>query len=303
MTRPVDPARGRCSRRAWLTASAVALLGGCGRGTGAAGHLPARRGGRGPFRTAWVFSSGGPRGFVHVGMAMGLLRLGLRPDLVMGASIGAVVACLVAARLPAERLESLALEIGMLDAVRPVLGPPWLDAGGLIDWLRGTVEARELQQLPTPCAVVAADAETREPLVFDHGDIGLAVQASCAIEGRFAPVRLGNRRAMDADLVMPLPVHAARELGAVRVLAMDASAHEWNAPPGTEKWRPGDLRKRALTEPDARAADLLLHPDSDYYAGFSADYRRHAMGVGAAFVQARAAELRQFHARAAGATP
>ena len=80
-------------------------------------------------------------------------------------------------------------------------------------------------------------------------------------------------------------------------MAIDLSAMRI---PGTEKWRPGDLRKRALTEPDARAADLLLHPDSGYYAGFSADYRRHAMSVGTAFVQARAQELRQFHANAAG---
>lgn len=86
-------------------------------------------------------------------------------------------------------------------------------------------------------------------------------------------MQIGGQDHVDADLHQPLPVRLARALGAQRVLAVDASAHEDKAPPGTEPWRAGDLRKRALTEPDARAADLLLHPDTGYCAGLSREYR------------------------------
>ena len=46
-----------------------------------------------PVRTAWVLSSGGPRGFTHVGVLKALEELGLAPDLIVGASVGAMVGC------------------------------------------------------------------------------------------------------------------------------------------------------------------------------------------------------------------
>ena len=62
-------------------------------------------------RTAWVFSSGGPRGFVHVGVLKALGELELRPDLVVGASAGAMVGVLYAGGLDAQQIERLALEL------------------------------------------------------------------------------------------------------------------------------------------------------------------------------------------------
>ena len=115
---------------------------------------------------------------------------------------------------------------------------------------------------------------------FSRGDAGLAVQAASAIEGQFTPVRVRGQRYADADLRLPLPVRLARALGATRVLAVDASADESRAPAGTERWREGDLRKRALTRPDAAAADVLLQPDIGYYAGLSRENRERCIQAG-----------------------
>lgn len=297
MARSPHPPPHHATRRSVLAAGAALTLWGCGdAATGLA--PPSRVTGPDTHPVAWVFSSGGPRGFVHVGVASAMLGLGLRPDLVMGASIGALVACMVAAGLDAQRLRAAAMDVDMADLIRPTLQPPWLGLNPLAGWVRKLVGGRPLESLGTPCAVLAIHAGTRRPVVFNAGDTGLAVQAACAIEDRFVPVQINGHPYADADLVMPLPVRMAFELGARHVLAVDASAHEDKAPEGTELWRPADLRKRALTQADATHADLVLHPDTGYYAGFSQDYRQHSIATGEDHVRTQVLALKALHERA-----
>ena len=248
-------------------------------------------------RTAWVFSSGGPRGFVHVGVIKALDELGLVPDLIVGASAGAAVACLRAAGRSGREIEALALDLMPWGLARLAVGASErLSGNGLARLMREEARHHLLQDLPIPMVCVAQRLADRSVVAFNRGDLGLAVQASAAIEGQFAPVRIRGQRHADADLVMPLPVRVARALGATRVLAVDASAHEERAPAGTERWRAGDLRKRALTQPDAALADVLLHPEFGYYAGFSREYREKAIAAGHRETLAAAQALRALHA-------
>lgn len=244
----------------------------------------------------WVFSSGGPRGLVHVGVLKALTELGLQPNMVVGASIGAVVASLYAAGLPMVRIEALALEVDVMDIVRPQWGgDEWLNAAGLARWADEVTGERLLEQMPIPLAVVALNVATRQPSVFTRGRLGLALQAACSIEGRFAPVSLNGQRYGDADLVMPLPVRLAQGLGAGKVLGVDASAYEDKAPAGTEAWRAADLHKRAVTAPDAQAATLTLHPDVGYYAGMRKPWREMAIRRSYEQTLAQADALRALH--------
>ena len=247
-------------------------------------------------RVAWVFSSGGPRGFVHVGVLKGLAALGLQPDFVVGASAGALAATLWAAGLGAPRLEQLALDLQPWDLLRwNPRGPEWLHGGGIAGLVNEVLGGRRLEDLPLPVACVAVRADDGEAVAFTRGDAGLAVQASSAIVGRLAPVRIGSVRYVDADQRLPLPVRLARGLGASRVLAVDASAHEDRAPAAAARYRDIDLRKRALTQPDARVADVLLHPDTGYWAGWSRAYRERLIAAGEAAVHAQAARLAELH--------
>ncbi len=262
-----------------------------------AGPLQLKPAGRPP--VAWVFSSGGPRGFAHAGVVQALTELGCAPDLVVGASIGALVATLVAGGIQGQRLVDMSLQAGLTQIVRLNVDPRadgWLSGAGFVPWVESLLPDPNLAVLRVPCAVVAAGRDTREPIAFTQGHAGVAVQAACAVEGQFAPVWIKGQPYCDADLVVPLPVRMARRLGAVRVLAVDVSAHEDKAPPGTERWRPADLRKRELTRPDAQAADLVLHPDFGYYAGYSRDWREHVITTAHRFTLAQAARLRALHA-------
>jgi NTE family protein len=248
-------------------------------------------------RTAWVFGSGGPRGFVHVGVLEGLAALGLEPDFIVGASAGALAGTLWAAGLGARRLEQLALDLQPWDVLRwNPRGPEWFDGRGLAAFVNEALGGRPLQDLPVPVACVATRTDNGEVVAFTRGDAGVAVQAASAIVGRLAPVSVGGVRYVDADLQQPLPVRVARALGATRVLAVDASAHEDNAPRAALRYRETDLHKRALTLPDARLADVLLHPDTGYWAGWSRAYRERLIATGEAAVHAQAARVIALHA-------
>jgi NTE family protein len=155
-----------------------------------------------------------------------------------------------------------------------------------------------MQALPVALACAAQRLSDGQVVGFTRGNTGLAVQASAAIEGQFAPVRIRGERYADADARMPLPVRMAHALGATRVLAVDASAHEERAPPEARRYREGDLRKRAITRPDAALADVLLHPDFGYWVSFSRDFRERAIEAGYRATMARAEALKAMHAAA-----
>ena len=251
-------------------------------------------------RVAWVFSSGGPRGFVHVGVVKALDEMGLLPDLIVGASVGALVGVLRAAGLRGPELERLALDLQPARLARvAITSRENLSGGAVADLVREQLRDKGLQPLlqalPIMTVCVAQRLADGAVLPFSRGDAGLAVQAAAAIEGQFTPVRIRGQRYADADLRQPLPVRVARALGAARVLAVDASAHESRAPAGTERWRPGDLRKRALTQPDAEAADVLLHPDIGYYASLTREYRERCIQAGYRDTLAAGARLRALH--------
>ena len=294
------------TRRAWLAAGLAAglPLGACsmqpdrdhaGADMPADGPLPR------PARIAWVFSSGGPRGFVHVGVIKALEELQLKPDLIVGASAGALVGVLCAGGLRAAAMESLALELPVTRLLRVAIGGEQRLSGDAVadfvhDELRALGRKPLLEQLPVMVACVGQRLDTRQPVAFTRGDAGLAVQAATAIEGQFSPVRIQGQRHADADLVMPLPVRLARALGAQRVLAVDASAHEDKAPASAAAYRSADLRKRALTQPDAAVADVLLHPDIGYWASTSREYRQRLIDAGYRDTLAAASRIRALHA-------
>ena len=250
------------------------------------------------YPVAWVLSSGGPRGFVHVGVLKALSELGCKPDLVVGSSVGALVGCLYAAGLSLPSMEALALETGITSFIQPTLGgDQWLSVGGVGKMVNALLENKPLHQLPTAFAAVAIDKSSRQPCAFNWGNAGAAVQAACAIEGRIASVRIRGKQYVDSDFVTPLPVRMARAMGAVRVLAVDASAHEDKAPAGTESFRAGDLRKRALTAPDALLADLTLHPEFGYFTNVTREYRVRSIRLGYEQTLAQATELQALHRR------
>jgi NTE family protein len=249
------------------------------------------------FGIAWVLGSGGPRGFTHVGVLRALDELGLAPDLIVGASVGAMVGALRASGRRAQDIEALALDLNVLSFARLAVGTSERYSGAPIAELVHVHAAeQQLERMPTAMACVAVRRGDRGVVAFTAGRAGLAVQASSAIEGQFAPVRIRGETYVDPDWDMPLPVRVARSLGARKVMAVDASVHVDRAPDGAARYRESDARKKALIDADASLADLVLKPDFGYWVNFSRDFRERAIGAGYREAMAQAQALRELHA-------
>ncbi len=259
-----------------------------------------------PIQNIWVLSSGGPRGFVHVGVLKALEELGHKPDLIVGGSVGALIGAMYAGGVKAKELEDLSINLGVTDMGRLALtGDGKFTGSPLASIVNRELIARcgtcEMQKLPIAFAAATVERESRKTMLLNHGDAGVAVQASCAIEGTFTPVRIRGTQLVDADLVMPMPVRLALELAAslngahtvpLKLLAIDASARPETAPQGVQRWRESDLRKRALIAPDAALAALTLHPEMSYFVNVSQEFRLRTIQDGYKYTIARAAQIK-----------
>jgi NTE family protein len=259
-----------------------------------------------PPRIALVLGSGGPRGFAHIGVLKALEEMGIHPDLIVGSSVGSMVGVLYAAGYDAHALERLATDLDMLRFYEPreILGKPATGAP-IQAFVDEKVRGRALEGLRIPVGVAVTRLSDRKLVIFDHGDAGLAVRASAADPDNFEPVRIGGEMYEDGDELSPVPIRAARAMGARFVIAVDVSAYAQTTPPGVpQAWIDKDARRARQIRAEAPGADVLLHPDIGYYAGFSEDYRRRVMGIAEAYTRAREpkirAALQAFEAREAG---
>jgi NTE family protein len=247
--------------------------------------------------TALVLSSGGPRGFVHAGVLKALDEMGVRPTMVVGASVGSLVGAVYASGASGKEVAELAMSLNPIRIATVAIGAKERFSGApMVHWINEQVKERPLESFKTRFAAVALRAADNKVTAFTRGDAGVAVQASCAIVGTFSPVRIRDELWVDPDFASPLPVRMARQLGAARVLSVDASAHEDKAPAGAEQFRTGDKLKRSLIEPDARSADINLHPFFGYWVSMSQSFKERAIKSGYEETIAKAKQIEKLFA-------
>lgn len=249
---------------------------------------------------ALVLGSGGPRGFAHVGVLKVLEEAGVKPDLIVGASVGAMVGALYAGGMSAAELEREAHGINMLEFFE------WRSLAGGIStgsatqgWVNERVEDRALETLGIPLVVTATRVRDNKLVLFNRGDTGLAVRASSASPGQFEPVRIGSEMYVDGDESSPVPIRAARMLGARVVIAVDVSAYPETTPPDVPaEWVAKDERRTRQVKAEAPEADVVLHPDIGYYAGHSKEYRRRVMEIAERYAREHLPQIQAALARA-----
>lgn len=245
-------------------------------------HFAAPREGE-RYAMALVLGSGGRRGFAHAGVLRALEDAGVKPDLIVGVSIGAVIGALYASGMTAAEIERLALELD-LSALRDLSWLYWGRVRGqrLQDFVNARVRKQPLEALGVRLAVVATREQDGALAIFNRGDTGVAVRASSAVPGRFFPVCINGVNYIDGDVASPVPVRAARTLGAQVVIAVDISARPEKAPANVPaEWVTRDRERRARIDAEAAGADVLIHPDIGYFAGTSTSYRQRVIAVAA----------------------
>jgi NTE family protein len=182
---------------------------------------PARRGAK-P-RIGVALGAGVARGWTHIGALRELVDMGIMPDIVVGASVGAVVGgCFAAGRLDA--LEEFARSLTKRSVFNLIdvsfRGSGLMGGDKLRARLESSMGQQRIENLPVRFVAVATEMRTGHEVWLKAGPIVNAMRASYALPGIFEPVKIGGRWLIDGAIINPVPVNVARAFGADWVLAL-----------------------------------------------------------------------------------
>lgn len=190
------------------------------------GMHPTENGGYTRPRIGLALGAGVARGWSHIGVLRALARHGIKPDVIAGTSIGAVVGGAYAGG-KLDQLADWATSVNRLKILSHL--DLRLAGGGLIGGDKLATAMREelgefiIEELPIPFSTIAADLVTGHEVWLRRGDLVEAIRASMSLPGIFHPVLHQGRWLVDGAIVNPVPVSACRALGAQLVIAVNLS--------------------------------------------------------------------------------
>ncbi len=283
----------------------------------------------GPKRLGLALGSGSARGLAHIGVIKALEQAGLRPDVVTGTSMGAVVGAMYAAGKTPEELEAIATsyDIKSLLALADVaLQRGAVMAGEKVEAFLAEHLPERFEDLKLPFGCASTDLTTGHGVKHTAGDLRRAVRASLSIPVIFAPVTGDGHVLVDGFLTDPIPVALARQLGAEVVVAVDVcgsgtvTADDGQQDSGLVRDLIGVLRgeprqrrrgtsglevlsasveimERHVAQNALRSADVVLSPDVHGFPGYdfvsAADIIAAGERAGRAAVKAIARKARR----------
>jgi NTE family protein len=224
---------------------------------------------------AFVLGGGGLLGAGEVGMLRALLEADVRPDLVLGTSVGALNGAFVAAEPTVASTLRLTEAWTELAASGGVFGASLFERvgtavrsrthlhrrGPLRQLLAEHLPVERIEDLAVPFQCVAASVERAAEHWFDSGSLSDAVMASCAVPGLLAPVRVGDEHFLDGGLVNSIPISRAVQLGARTLYVMQVGRVEQPLRPPRKPWEVA-LVAFEIARRHRFAADMASLPDS-----------------------------------------
>ncbi|MDH5518907.1 MAG: patatin-like phospholipase family protein [Acidimicrobiia bacterium] len=188
----------------------------------------------------FVLSGGGSYGAVQVGMIRALVEAGVKPDLVIGSSVGALNGAVVAADpdTSADRLIRLWEQVdrrtlyGADSRIRAAWevaregltgqGAALCSPKPLTRLIESAIGVERIEQMPTPMVVVATDLLVGQPKLLRQGPLASALQATNATPGLFPPVQIDGVIYVDGSVSAHVPVRQALTVGARSMIVLDA---------------------------------------------------------------------------------
>ena len=173
-----------------------------------------------------ALGSGSSRGWSHIGIIKELSNLGIKPGIVCGTSVGAMVgAAYVAGNI--EKLESWARSVTKFDVARfldiNTSFTGFVNTERFHDFLNENIASDEdvIEDLSKVYAAISTDLESGKEVWLQRGSVVQAVWSSMALPGLFPAIRHNNQWLVDGGLVNPVPVSVCRALGADIVIAVN----------------------------------------------------------------------------------
>jgi len=168
-----------------------------------------------------ALGGGFARGIAHIGVLRALQQHNIPVDCIAGTSVGALIATLYAAGTPLEVMERQAAQTNFSDFGKWTVS--WLGFANnarLGDYLHRANPVQQFSEMKIPLSIVATDLGSGEPVYFTQGEVVAPLRGSCAYPGLFLPVEHNGRVLVDGFLASPVPVDAAKQLGADVVIAV-----------------------------------------------------------------------------------
>jgi len=246
-------------------------------------------------RVGLALGGGGARGLAHLGLLQVLEEADIKPDLIVGTSMGAIIGGAYAQKPDAKALTTKVVRYLQAReeeeelAARRVLRAPngrlsrWANSllqyyyltrelgrsallweGPLERMIAALLQDEPIERAEIPFTAVAADLLSGESVILDRGPIRLAVEASAAIPGVFPPVRLDRRLLVDGGVRSLVPVEEAHAAGAERVIAVDVGQDLGVAAPPERGidllFRADEIARAHLKRLQLLRADLVIRP-------------------------------------------
>ncbi len=235
-------------------------------------------------KIALALGGGAARGFAHVGVIKALEANGIVPDIVVGTSAGSLVGAMYAAGYGAADLLRVALQIDdsiFADWSLPDRG--FIRGEALQNFVNRAVQNRPLEKLNKLFGTVVTDLQSGQQVVFRTGNTGMAVRASSSVPGVVQPVTINGRDYVDGGLVSPVPVRAARAMGADVVIAVYVST-EPRYGKTTDSFdillQTFAIMGQSIAAYELDSADVVIRPDIGAMRNIDFNQRQLAISAG-----------------------
>jgi NTE family protein len=251
-----------------------------------------------PPKVGLALGGGAARGFAHVGVIQVLEEAGIRAELVAGTSAGSLVAAIYASGKTGAQLQRVAEtmeEATIADWTLPLFSRGVLRGEALARYVNGQVGNKLIEDMVMPLGIVATDLNSGRDVLFQRGDTGTAVRASSAVPAVFQPVRISGHEYVDGGLVSPVPVRAARKMGAEVVIAVDISSPpEGNLSGGTLDilLQTFSIMGKSINTFELRDAEVVVRPALVGVGSSDFSARKRAIEAGRQAMQQQLPALR-----------
>lgn len=252
--------------------------------TGCATAPPVQIPSQTPAKIALVLGAGASKGFAHIGVLKILETSKVPIHMIVGTSVGSFVGSLYASGYDAYALQKISLPLEKSDIVELTLPDNgFLKGERLRDFINKKVKNAPIEKLKIPFYAVATDIKTGEIAVFNAGNTGMAVQASCSIPGVFQPARFSGASYVDGGVVDPLAVDVARKYGADVVIAVDISSGvDTVVPTSTIEtiMKSIQIMYSKMSQPSISQADVVIKPLVGFVGSADFNHRNEAIMEG-----------------------
>lgn len=186
-----------------------------------------------------ALGGGGAKGLAHIAFLKVLDEKGIRPSVISGTSMGAIIGAMYASGMSAVQIENtfssmtLRQYSGLID-ISIFRKKGVIKGDKILSKIREIVGCRDFKDLEIPLKIVATDLTKRKQVIMDKGDVCKAVRASISIPGVFEPVIQNNHVIIDGSFSNLVPYDIIRKecdiLIAVDILMEDKKKDSGNVP-------------------------------------------------------------------------